>query len=291
MKYNINDKPLQCFMTNSTCYNYTSPMIIKGVLLHSTGADNPALKRYVQPTNPNDDIIEILGINQYGNDWNHIYVEAGVNAWIGLDATNAVRSIQTLPWDYQPWGCGVGPKGSCNNGWIQIEICEDSLCNAKYFEAVYREACELTAYLCSVYNINPKGTVVENGVIIPTILCHADSYKLQMGSNHIDLLHWFERYNKTMDDFRQEVENLLKPQEEDDEEMTQDKFNEFMNGYLTQLAEKPAAQWSAAERAWATGSGLIKGDENGKLMYKKFITREECIVMLFRLYNLLKKGR
>lgn len=80
-------------MTNSTCYNYTSPMIIKGVLLHSTGANNPTLKRYIQPTDPNDDIIEILGINQYGNDWNHVYVEAGVNAWIGLDATNTVRSI------------------------------------------------------------------------------------------------------------------------------------------------------------------------------------------------------
>jgi hypothetical protein len=47
MKYNSNNKPLQCMMTNSTCYKGTKTMEIKGVLWHSTGANNPNLRRYV----------------------------------------------------------------------------------------------------------------------------------------------------------------------------------------------------------------------------------------------------
>jgi hypothetical protein len=55
-------------------------MVPKGVLWHSTGANNPTLKRYVQPSDirPKEDTyskeewLEKLGKNQYNNDWNHI---------------------------------------------------------------------------------------------------------------------------------------------------------------------------------------------------------------------------
>lgn len=50
MKYNSNNKPLVCMQTNSTCYKGTNTMTVKGVLWHSTGANNPWLKRYVQPS-------------------------------------------------------------------------------------------------------------------------------------------------------------------------------------------------------------------------------------------------
>lgn len=46
-----------------------------------------------------------------------------------------------MPWDYRPWGCGSGSKGSCNDGWIQFEICEDSLTDKVYLEQAYEEAC------------------------------------------------------------------------------------------------------------------------------------------------------
>lgn len=77
-----------------------------------------------------------------------------------------------MPWEYRPWGCGVGVKGSCNDGWIQFEMCEDNLYNADYFNQVYREACELTAYLCKKYKIDPMGSVMHNKIKVPTILCH-----------------------------------------------------------------------------------------------------------------------
>jgi hypothetical protein len=47
MKYSSTNKPLVCMQTQSTCYKGTSPMTVKGVLWHSTGANNPNLKRYV----------------------------------------------------------------------------------------------------------------------------------------------------------------------------------------------------------------------------------------------------
>lgn len=212
MKYSQQNPPLVCIMTNSTCYQSTSQMNIKGVLWHSTGANNKTLKRYVQPSydDPNyTKLIQLIGKNPNGNDWNSISVQAGVNAWIGTLADGTVTTVQTLPWDYKPWGCGSGSLGSCNNGWIQFEICEDSLADPIYFQTVYEEACQLTAYLCKLYNIDPAGTVNVNGVTVPTILCHKDSYALSLGTNHEDIYHWFTRYNKNMTDVRKDVYNLM----------------------------------------------------------------------------------
>lgn len=213
MKYNSNNKPLVCMLTNSTCYKGTKTMKPKGVLWHSTGANNTALSRYVQPyeTDSNyKELIEILGDNKYNNDWNHITYQAGVNAFIGKLADGTVSTVQTMPWNYKPWGCGRGSKGSCNDAFIQFEICEDSLTNKDYFNKVYKEACELTAYLCNMYNLDPHGTATVNGVKVPVILCHADSHKLGLGSNHGDVLHWFENFGKTMDDVRDDVAALMK---------------------------------------------------------------------------------
>ena len=187
-------------------------MAVKGVLWHSTGANNPNLKRYVQPSDNASDKaewLEKLGVNSYKNDLNHTTNSIGLNAWIGKLADGTVTSVQSMPWDYKPWGCASGPKGSCNNGWIQFEICEDGLKDKTYFEAVYKEACELTAYLCDMFNIDPKGTVTVNGVKVPTILCHADSHRLGFGSNHGDVLHWFPKFGKDMDDVRNGVSKLM----------------------------------------------------------------------------------
>ena len=217
MKYSASNKPLVCMQTQSTCYKGTDKMKVKGVLWHSTAANNPTLKRYVQPSDkkPAADTyskakwLEILGKNKYNNDMNHIERKMGMNAWIGELADGTVTTIQTMPWDYRPWGCASGKKGSCNSGWIQFEICEDDLTDKKYFEAVYKEACEFTAYICDMYNLDPKGSVMMNGVKVPVILCHQDSYKLGLGNNHGDVYHWFKKYGKDMNDVRNDVAKIL----------------------------------------------------------------------------------
>lgn len=88
--------------------------------------------------------------------------------------------------------------------------CEDSLTDPNYFNKAYTEACEITAYLCKLYNIDPHGSVTVNGVKIPTILCHQDSYKLGFGGNHGDVYIWFNKHGKNMDNVRNDVAALLK---------------------------------------------------------------------------------
>ena len=238
-------------------------------------------------------MIKLIGTNTGRNDYNHASYKSGLNAWIGKLADGSVTTIQTMPWNYRPWGCGSGSKGSCNNGWIQFEICEDGLNDANYFNLVYKEACELTAYLCKLYNLNPKGYTTCGGVNTPVILCHADSYKLGLGSNHGDVLHWFGKYGKTMNDVRNDVAALMEeipiinantiiiPKEEE-EEVTQERFNEMMNAWIAEQAKKDASDWSAEARAWAENAGLIAGDTNGQKMYKKNLTREEFVTVLYR---------
>ena len=217
MKYSASNKPLVCMQTQSTCYKGTKKMKVLGVLWHSTAANNPTLKRYIQPSDkkPAEDTyskakwLEVLGKNKYNNDMNHISRQMGMNAWIGKLENGTVTSVQSMPWDYRPWGCASGKNGSCNSGWIQFEICEDDLKSKDYFDKVYKEACELTAYLCKLYNLDPKGTQKVGSVKVPVILCHQDSYQLGLGNNHSDVYHWFKKYGKDMNSVRNDVAKLL----------------------------------------------------------------------------------
>lgn len=286
MKYSDKNKPIQCMMRQSTCYNGTTIGKPVGVLWHSTGADNPWISRYVQPDDNAPDraeLIKKIGTNRYGTDWNHNTIYAGLNFWVGKLADGAVGTVQTLPDNYRPWGCGSGKYGSCNGKtdgptWLQFEICEDTLNNKDYFMKCYYEACELTAYICNKYNIDPNGTVNYNGVIVPTILCHYDSCLLGLGSNHGDIYHWSKKYNINMKNVREDVQKILNGE---DLEVTQEQFNSMMNTWLAERAKEQPGEWSKTYRNWAEKNGIFSGDEGG-MRYKSFITREEIAAVLYR---------
>ena len=278
MKYNSSNKPLVCMQTNSTCYKGTRKMTVLGVLWHSTGANNPWLKRYVQPSS-NDanysSLMKKLGKNQYGNDWNHIDRQAGLNCWIGKFDDGSVGTVQTMPWDYRPWGCGSGSKGSCNDGWIQFEICEDALTDKAYFDKVYKEAVEITAYLCKMYNLNPKGTVTKNGVKVPVILDHTTSCSLGFGSNHGDVKHWFSRYGKTLDDVRNDVAKLMGESDSAPSTPSTPTTPSTSTMYRVRKAWKDAASQKGAYTVLENakkccdqaGAGYYVFDNDGKVVY------------------------
>ena len=69
----------------------------------------------------------------------------------------------------------------------------------------------------------------------------------------------------------------------EDDDMTQERFNEMMTEYLKTLAVEKPGDWSKDARNWAESNGIIKGDANGNKMYKKFLTREEAIQLLYRI--------
>lgn len=251
---------IKCYQTQGYWYNNAGAGVPVGVCWHDTGAGNPNLKRYVQPSTNDANYTELLakiGKNTNNNDWNRAsYTGAGLNAWIGKLADGSVAAVQAGPWDKRAWGVGKGSKGSLNgNGtgskfWIQFEICDDyasgQSCSKDYFTKAYNQAVELTAYLCKLYGFDPHGTVSYNGVNVPTILCHADSCKLGLGSNHGDVYTWFNKFGKTMDDVRNDVAALLKA------------GTTTNTGTTT---ETPAASTSTATTTTTTTSSIKAGDK------------------------------
>ena len=241
------------YLTKNDCYRAGRAIRPQGVMVHSTGANNPSVARYV----PGDDVI---GRNQYGNDWDRPGLEKCAHAFIGKWADGKVGTVQTLPWNRRGWHCGQGKNGSANDTHISFEICEDGLEDASYFEAVYQEAVELTAYLCKEYNLDP----LADGVVI----CHKEGYQRGVASNHSDVLHWFPKFGKTMDDFRADVAQKMRGEQE----VTYEQWKEYMDRYLAERAELPASMPKLF--AEANELGLTDGTRP-----MAFVTREESAVM------------
>lgn len=199
-------KVRQCILTKNNCYiKGVKISKVTGIVVHSTGANNKNLKRYVQPLKTYadyDHIISDLGKNNYGNHWNRGgLLKKCVHAFIGVNAKGEVETYQTLPWDFCCWGCGSDKKGSYNynpTARIQFEICEDNLKDEKYFNAVMKEAQEFCAWLCKKYNLS-----------VDKICSHAEAHAAGYGDNHSDIDHWLVKFGKSMDWFRAEVQKLL----------------------------------------------------------------------------------
>ena len=295
------------YLTRNERYMRGGKMTVVGGFLHSTGVDNPWLSRYVGPDDGR------LGVNKYGNHFNvyhpggrdigpHTYVnkngdglcdvcggrQVAVHGFIGLLADGTVASYQTLPWDMPGWHSGKGSKGSANNmGYIGVEICEDGLDDPAYFGKVYREAVELFAHICRENSLNP----LADGVILD----HSEGHKRGIASNHGDVMHWFRRHGKDMDDFRADVAaEMKKPttntnKEKEDEPMT---GKEILDALTDEQAYKlltkarrhakliPEPDWSREEGHWqkATDNDIVDG-----IAPEGPITRAENIAILGRL--------
>ena len=198
-------KLIKCFFTKNDCYKAGRTITPNGVMVHSTGANNPLVARYVQPSDndPNRaSLQDTIGGNRNANDWNNPGLDVCTHAFVGKLADGGVGTVQTLPWNHRGWHAGTGTSGgSANNTHIAFEICEDDLTDEGYFRKVYQEAVELTAMLCKTYDLNP----LADGVVI----CHSEGYQRGVASNHADVMHWFPKFGKSMDTFRADVSKAM----------------------------------------------------------------------------------
>ena len=233
--------------TKNDCYQKGETIVPKGVMIHSTGANNPWLLRYVGP----DD--GLLGENLYGNHWNRPGLAACVHAFIGRRADGTVDTYQTLPWNYRGWHCGR----SGNDTHISFEICEDGLTDEDYFRQTYQAAVELTAYLCQTYGLDPMAP----GVVVD----HAEGYEMGIASGHSDVRHWWSRFGVTMDDFREDVNNKVKGliKMTMTKEELQVLINESIDAYRNKnryehLEDVP--DWAKPTVEKLVAAGVIKGD-------------------------------
>lgn len=186
-------KVYSCYQTKCDCYKAAKPIKPIGILVHSTGANNPNLKRYV-------DFEEICGKNVNVNHWNRSGLTTQVHAFLGKDKDGNIAVINTLPYNIACWGCGRGKNGSYNynpTACIQFEICEQQGDKA-YFDAAFKAAAEYCAILCKEFGWTEKD-----------IVSHCEAAKLGYASNHGDPDHWLKLYGKDMDWFRAEVKKCL----------------------------------------------------------------------------------
>lgn len=225
-----------CFLTNK----YMQP---SGIMIHSTGANNPRLNRYC--IIPNEKISM--------NNWN-TYTPDGrqvcPHAFVGKLVDGSVAVCQTLPWDIVGWHSGVGVNGSANKlGYIGIEMCEGNLSDVDYFNRIYDVTVDLCVNLCRQYNIDP----------LTSIICHAEGYRRGIASNHADVEHWFCKHNKTMDDFRRDVNGRLL-------------FNDYTDS-----------------EQWCIENKIFVGDGRGNYNFDKPMTRGQVATVLKKLYDLIKR--
>ena len=162
-----------------------------------------------------------------------------------------MATYQTLPWDYRGWHAG----GSANDTHISFEICEGDLTDADYLDKVYNEAVDLCVYLCGLYGLTEQD-----------IICHCEGHDLGIASNHADVLHWWPKHGKNMDTFRAAVKDKLRCSAE-------------------HTLDNTPAEWSEAAVEWAVKNGLMAGDDNGNLLLRSPLTREQFCVILERYHN------
>ena len=190
-------KIIKAYAEKNLCYIAAKTMKPQGIVVHSTGANNPFLSRYVDA--PGE-----VGINKYGNHWNTAKPdgrEVCVHAFIGYDKNKEICIAEILPLDICCWGVGSGTKGSYNYNppYIQFEICEDGLNDQDYYNKVFNAAAEYSAYLCEKY-----------GIGIGNVVGHIEAFKNGYGSNHADPEHWMKKFGEDMNDFREKVSGFLK---------------------------------------------------------------------------------
>lgn len=74
-------------------------------------------------------------------------------------------------------------------------------------------------------------------------------------------------------------------------EMTQDEFNKMADNYIASRADLKADSYANDALAWAKKEGILEGDDNGNLMPKSFLMRQDFAVVLNRIYDKLGLGK
>ena len=184
------------YFTDSDCFKTSRHGTPHGIQVHSTGANNTYLHRYVGP----DD--GLLGPNQYDNTHNRPGANVCANAYIGKLQDGTVTIYQTLPWDQHCWLSAGGTNGtpSANaQGFIGFEVCEDNRKNRDYFmSAVLDKSVCLCAYLCWKYHLD-----------VEFVMDHSELHRLGMASDHGDITWWLKPFGYSMSMYRNEVRKAM----------------------------------------------------------------------------------
>jgi N-acetylmuramoyl-L-alanine amidase len=196
-------KLYEVIQTKNAGYIRARPIKPIGIFVHSTGATNPELRRYVEAP-------DLLGFNTHDNHWNRTTSKKSMHGFIGLDKNGDVAVCHTLPYDIACWGAGGGTRGSYNydpQAHVQFEVCEDNAPRSgkaptpketAYYNAAWQAAEEYCAYLCQLLNL-PASSIVG----------HYEAAKRGFASYHSDPEPWMKKFGDSMDRLRARVAERL----------------------------------------------------------------------------------
>lgn len=118
----------------------------------------------------------------------------------------------------------------------------------------------------------------DNGIGYYSTFTHIDSrgYRVMWkdsGSNTVGTFGFGNKYQKY---------EYIEPEEE--EVVTQAEFDKMYQTMIQKMAESDPSKWADLDAAikWAEAEGIIKGDQYGRLMMQKPLTRQEMVLMLYR---------
>jgi N-acetylmuramoyl-L-alanine amidase CwlA len=151
-----------------------TPLQAKGVVLHETA--NPGATA--------------LNHWQY---FNYMTRNASAHAFIDWAET-----IQTIPWNERAWHAGK----TANSKYIGIEMCRPRKHSEDEFNIVYNEAVLLFSRL--LYIVLKIDTVT-----IDNVLSHDECRKRFKDTTHNDPTALFKEYGKTINRFREDVQNAI----------------------------------------------------------------------------------
>ena len=174
-------------MTKNDCYNETDEFeYLNGLMVHSTAEPGKNAAYWY-------------------DKWNRPGTSAAVHAFLDDEGV-----YQYLPYEQEGWHAG----GSANSTYLDFEICEPAGFyydenweiqdyNVKeqqaYFDKIWENSTVYAAYLCYISDLDADDVV-----------SHREGWQMGIATKHKDPDHWFKKHNKTMDDFRRDVEELLK---------------------------------------------------------------------------------
>ncbi|MDL2318559.1 SpoIID/LytB domain-containing protein [Eubacteriales bacterium OttesenSCG-928-A19] len=175
------------YMTNNDSYTAGRKIIPTGIMVHSTAAPGVMAAAWF-------------------DRWNRSYKKGETSRQVSVHAFLDDQGVwQYLPWNHRGWHAG----GTANNFCIGFEICEPAghsyagggtmigynpVKQEAYFRAMWRNAIELCAILCTMYKIDPQA-----------IMGHFEGAKQGLASNHADPGHWFKHHDESMDTLRAAV--------------------------------------------------------------------------------------
>lgn len=120
----------------------------------------------------------------------------------------------------------------------------------------------------------------NNGIGYYSTFVHIDSrgYRVlwkDSGSNTVGTFGLGNEYQKY---------EYIEPEPAKEDIVTQAEFDKMYQAMINKMAEEDPSNWKDLDAAikWAEQEGILKGDQNGRLMMQKPLTRQEMILMLYR---------